>query len=177
MQALIRDNFRCVVTGAVDFSSTHHPNTQLKAELSALGQNYDILHTEVAHIFPSSTNKHISSEDNPPEYAANVWAFINRLADHKISEELDGFKIHCLENILTLAVHVHALFDSLALWFEELNMQHTYRVCGSTASVCKFPSTVTFKTNDPLHFPLPRPLYPAFHATCCKVIWDSGAAE
>ncbi|KAG1798704.1 hypothetical protein EV424DRAFT_1298278, partial [Suillus variegatus] len=86
-----------------------------------------------------------------------------------------------LKNILTLAVHVHALFDSLALWFEELdtsqNTQHMYRVCGSAASICKFPSTVTFKTNDPLHFPLPRPLYLAFHAACCKVVWDSGAAE
>jgi hypothetical protein len=37
----------------------------------------------------------------------------------KVTEELNGPDIHRLENVMTLDVGVHGLFDSLDIWLEE----------------------------------------------------------
>ncbi|KAG1827694.1 hypothetical protein EV424DRAFT_1598328 [Suillus variegatus] len=174
--ALARDNFHCVVTGAIDYVA-YHNNKQLTVE--ALAQELQVFHTEAVHIFPAFTNK---GEDNlKPEYAANEWTIVNHFAGHDISQELDGIQIHCLENILTLAIHVQPFFDRLALWFEEVDThqdtQHTYQVCGNPASICSFSPIVTFTTSDPLHLPLPSPYYLGIHAAFCKVANLSGATD
>lgn len=57
-QALARDNFHCVVTGAIDYVA-YHNNKQLTVE--ALAQELQVFHTEAVHIFPAFTNK---GEDN-----------------------------------------------------------------------------------------------------------------
>lgn len=33
-------------------------------------------------------------------------------------DELDGAKIHRIENVMTMDVGIHQLFDSLAIWLE-----------------------------------------------------------
>jgi hypothetical protein len=51
-------------------------------------------------------------------YAASVWA-VDRFGYKKLfSEELNGHKIHRLENVITLNHDVHILFDTLQLWLE-----------------------------------------------------------
>ncbi|KAG1843882.1 hypothetical protein F4604DRAFT_1596562 [Suillus subluteus] len=176
VHALVRDNFRCVVTGAVDFTACHYQR-QLVAEV--LDKKLSSFATKAAYIFPASANKGISSQDSlKHEYVVNAQTIGDHLAGYDVRQELDGIKIHCLEDILTLAVHVHAMFDRFDLWFEEMvDMQHTYRVCGYPPSIQLFPPTVTFTTDDPLHLPLPSPHYLGIHAACCKVAWLSGAKD
>ncbi|KAG1815097.1 uncharacterized protein BJ212DRAFT_1577643 [Suillus subaureus] len=179
VHALIRDKFRCVVTSAID-STAYHNQRQLVAE--ALDKNLSVFSTKAAYIFPASISKGISGEDNlKPEDVVNAQTIVNHLSGYDIKQELDDIKIHHLENILTLAVHVHAMFNRLDLWFEEMDthhdMQHTYQVCGDPQTIRALPPTVTFTTDDPLHLPLPSPHYLGIHAACCKVAWLSGAKD
>ncbi|KAG2367216.1 hypothetical protein BDR07DRAFT_342240 [Suillus spraguei] len=87
-----------------------------------------------------------------------------------------------LENISTLAAHVHALFDRLDLWLEEwytvartrTRIQHKYRVREDPASIRPFPPAVTFTSGESLSLPLPSPRYLDIPAACCNLAWLSG---
>lgn len=92
----------------------------LKAQVPAYG-----LHC--SHIFPDIVNKGV--EDDPSEetsktatakanYAASVWAVLERFGYTTLSEELNGKNIHRLDNILILDPVAHDHFDHLELWFE-----------------------------------------------------------
>lgn len=47
-----------------------------------------------------------------------MWAVMDRFGYKQIPSNLNGNKIHRLENVLTLDIGVHSLFDRLKLWFE-----------------------------------------------------------
>lgn len=47
---------------------------------------------------------------------AKAWDIIKCFGYPKIQEELKGFHIHSLRNILTLEPTMHSLFGSLELW-------------------------------------------------------------
>ena len=53
-------------------------------------------------------------------YASSVWAVLERFGYEKAFGELNGSGIHRLENILTLDLHVHRLFDTFRLWLESV---------------------------------------------------------
>jgi hypothetical protein len=96
--------------------------------------------TNFCHIFPPSTNWGFNPND-PAEkkvslfsfvicflsfnvlqkkYAGNVWAIVNTFRTIDILVELDGPKIHSLENGFTLDTSLHTAFDNLQLWFEHV---------------------------------------------------------
>jgi hypothetical protein len=43
---------------------------------------------------------------------------VERMGGILLPDELNGADIHRLENVLTLEMGVHAMFDCLGLWFE-----------------------------------------------------------
>ena len=47
-----------------------------------------------------------------------MWAVMDRFGYKRIPSDLNGNNVHRLENVLTLDVGVHCLFDELKLWFE-----------------------------------------------------------
>ena len=51
--------------------------------------------------------------------AEAFWAILKRFGYKDAHEELKGTKIYSLENVMTLAGSLHALFRSLDIWFEE----------------------------------------------------------
>jgi hypothetical protein len=59
-KALVRDGFRCVITGDYDYSSVFQ-NGELEQEM--LGATDFACTTECAHIFPESTNAKISGKN------------------------------------------------------------------------------------------------------------------
>jgi hypothetical protein len=59
-QALIRDDYRCVVTGNTDFYSKE--NIPRLAD-RCLHERVSPVFTQVAHIFPVSTNKRIATDE------------------------------------------------------------------------------------------------------------------
>lgn len=48
--------------------------------------------------------------------AATIWAFMDRF-DKALSDELNGLKVHRLENVMTLTHAFLFLFDQLKIWF------------------------------------------------------------
>lgn len=131
-KALVRDGFRCVVSGLPDMPSLK-VNEQLKEEMISEGR---FCTSECAHIFPVSTNMNISGNEQANKvrflptyksfylspgqlhYAASVWAVLDRFGYKKILTELNGSKIHSLKNVFTLSPDVHILFDTLQFWLE-----------------------------------------------------------
>ena len=41
-----------------------------------------------------------------------------------VANELNGDGVHHLENVMTLDVGIHMLFDSLSIWFEAMVWYH-----------------------------------------------------
>ncbi|KAF9233123.1 hypothetical protein BU15DRAFT_54322 [Melanogaster broomeanus] len=157
-KALRRDNFRCVVTGAVDVASASRDPALRQTGLP-------LRTTQCAHIFPQSTNTNISGDGSSKrDYAASMWAVMTRFGYGDLPRKLNGNNVHSLENILTLeggTIHEH--FDTLQLWFERTGLSA--------------PSTVQFTTPDPEEFPLPSPTYLHIHAAYAKVAKLSGAGD
>lgn len=52
------------------------------------------------------------------EYAATMWAVMDRFGGVLGVDELNGADIHRLENVMTMSYTIHKLFDSLQIWFE-----------------------------------------------------------
>ncbi|KZT06607.1 uncharacterized protein LAESUDRAFT_725698 [Laetiporus sulphureus 93-53] len=175
--ALIRDDFRCMVTGAVDRASARKYK---KVAEQAVGKR--ILKTECCHIFPESTNNLDGKVSDKVDYAAGVWTVLDMFGYREIREELEGSKIHRLENIMTLTTDIHDMMDCLELWFEEVkDKENCYRIQIRGPDPQLFmkggdiPSQVQFVAHHNL--PLPSPKYLRIHAACCRVAHLSGAAE
>ena len=58
------------------------------------------------------------------EYAASVWAVIERFGGLLITDELNGADIRRLENIITMDVNLHTKFDRLAILLEADSVRH-----------------------------------------------------
>ena len=119
-----------------------------------------------------------------------MWAILQRLGYSKVLEELNGSKIHRLENLITLGYDVHMYFDKLLIWFTPTvcvfsiffslsstegvmqTVSNKYRLeTGPAHAYLKrtLPEFVTFTTPDPEVFPVPSPTYLSIHATCAKI--------
>jgi len=53
------------------------------------------------------------------DYATSVSTVMDCFAGVKVTDELNGPNIHRLENVITLDVGVHGLFDNFFIWLEE----------------------------------------------------------
>lgn len=154
----------------------------LKAQVPAYG-----LHC--SHIFPDIVNKGV--EEDPSEetsktatakanYAASVWAVLERFGYTTLSEELDGKNIHRLDNILILDPVAHDHFDHLELWFEPVpGRKNTYYIKHSDVVYFhhNWKTEVTFTTPDPIQLTVPNPQLLELHAACARVARLSGAGE
>ncbi|KAF9240960.1 hypothetical protein BU15DRAFT_87516 [Melanogaster broomeanus] len=176
-KALRRDNFRCVITGAVDDASAER-DPELRQTALLLG----VTVTHCAHIFPESTNMNISGDGNNKvqrDYAASMWAVMTRFGYGDLPQKLNGSNIHSLENILTLDGNMHEYFDTLKLWFEPTDIPDKYNICWSEdwRRQVSGALSVQFTTPDPEELPLPSPTYLHIHAACAKVAKLSGAGD
>lgn len=131
VQALIRDNYRCVFTGHIDDTAY-----ETFAFLRSDGDNEDnhvlVNPTRCSHILPEATNLYTTSGVDADgggcevkslilgvqhQYAASVWTIMSRIGGVDVSE-LNGELIHRLENVMTMESAIHNLFDDLKIWFE-----------------------------------------------------------
>jgi hypothetical protein len=46
-----------------------------------------------------------------------MWAVMNRFGHEELPDELNGSKVHRLENVMTLVHGFHTYFDQLKIWF------------------------------------------------------------
>ncbi|KAG8919217.1 hypothetical protein FRC01_001407 [Tulasnella sp. 417] len=177
-----RDNYRCVVTGAYDGGTLQKERkSDPTFEPPAVPQ-----FTQVAHIFPDSSNQGLVGPDGSAskkaEYSATAWAVVERfgLVD-VLAESLNGPDIHRVENVLTMSLNAHELFDRLQLWFEATDVPNTYNLCSNDEANFGFlyplkSRQVTLTSTDQM-IPVPNSHYLKIHAACAKVAHLSGAAE
>ncbi|EJD53494.1 hypothetical protein AURDEDRAFT_52666, partial [Auricularia subglabra TFB-10046 SS5] len=168
-QALRRDNFRCVVTGAIDVCSSVKGHV-----VPQPGDATDF--TQAAHILPEALNTNIHPITNKRYNTAGIWTMIACFTqDLKLPDELQANKIHRLDNIMTLAGGVHSAFDALLLWFKPPSMPHAYQTHGRYPWIPGAARTISFAHTDAL--PAPNAKFLALHALTCEVAHMSGAAE
>ncbi|KZP12564.1 hypothetical protein FIBSPDRAFT_921823 [Athelia psychrophila] len=176
--ALRRDDYRCVVTGALDcdYIECLSPTDQ-----AALPITVTIRLTNACHIFPPFTNVDIEPEEEghpTTHYAGTVWGIVNHFGGVWIENELNGNQLHRLSNVMTMTTDLRTWFDELRLWFEEVpNTPATYTV-GATrlGYLMGVLPVVTFSTMDPA-LALPDKRYLKLHAVVCRVAWMSGATK
>ncbi|GBE87980.1 hypothetical protein SCP_1202060 [Sparassis crispa] len=185
---LVRDNYRCVVTGRYDAATDRSKYLEDKTFVPPT----PIAPTKLAHITAESTYSNIkggtslfSSDENcpsPRSYAASVWAVLDHfgkvgVVDHQLNEG----GMHRLQNVMTMSLDAHIFFNALEIWFKEIGADR-YRLCAQRDSVL---TVLGVDINNPViqlattdaGLPLPDPRLLSLHATCAKVAHLSGAGE
>jgi len=174
--ALIRDGYRCVVTGKYDAGS-YYEIRELEDKVRA-DSSLRVGATECAHIFAESTNSSIELGSAKREYAATMWAVMNRFGHEELPDELNGSKVHRLENVITMVSEFHTFFDQLKIWFVPTNEENRYKLESPDQTILRdYPQYVTFTTPDPVKYPVPSRTYLGIHAACAKVAHLSGAGQ
>ncbi|KAJ3731422.1 hypothetical protein DFJ43DRAFT_1132519 [Lentinula guzmanii] len=160
VKALIRDRYRCVITGIYDLSMRE---TQLT------------VHLKCAHIVPDSTYFDVE-QTKKKGYSASVLAVLKRFGYDV--ELIHSDKVHSLFNIMTLSYDVHDAFDRLELWLEATNQANRYRVLTASKFLVPggLPQFIEFTSSYP-KLPLPSPDLLALHAICAQVAHLSGAGQ
>ncbi|RXW12257.1 hypothetical protein EST38_g13599 [Candolleomyces aberdarensis] len=128
--------------------------------------------TELCHIFSASTSVNLENGDK------RTYAIAESFGYTTIQQDLNGEKIHRLENVMTMRVDIHRLFDGLLFWLVQTG-EDTYKVETFKPRVDRLCGgrEVKFTTENPEKLPVPSPQYLALHAACAKVAHLSGAAE
>ncbi|KAH9002540.1 hypothetical protein EDB86DRAFT_2847233 [Lactarius hatsudake] len=178
-QALVRDNFQCIVSGEYDVRSVKQ-NDDLRAAAYSFSPPR-AGKTQCAHIIPSSTNKNILDSNNKHEHASSFLAILSCFGYKGLPDRLTGKKIHSLDNVMTLELNMHDSFDQLDIWFEAVKGSPNTYTMKTTDPVflakCKAADRkITLTSGDP-RLPLPNPDYLEIHAACCRVAHLSGAGE
>ncbi|KAI0054413.1 hypothetical protein BV25DRAFT_1895666 [Artomyces pyxidatus] len=163
ISALLRDDFRCIVTRKRELS-----HWQPGGPAACL--------TRCCHIFAESTNQQFT-DANKLHNTTSIWTVLEMFGYESILDELAGAKVHCLQNILTMDITIHHLFDSMEFWFEATDIPHQYDVVSArevTFGGLGVPHSVKFCSSH-TDLPLPDPTYLRIHASCCRVAHTSGA--
>jgi hypothetical protein len=111
-RALIRDNWRCVVTGIIDCRAPAHIIAQL--DPTTVG-----VYTQCAHIIPEATYFGVepkSKENTKLDYSASILAVLKRFG-YDINK-FNGENVHSLTNVISVESNVHEAFNRLMLYFE-----------------------------------------------------------
>ncbi|CAE6435686.1 hypothetical protein ACGC1H_004653 [Rhizoctonia solani] len=157
--ALSRDNYRCVVSKAVELSYFYTPET---VEWNP-GDQW--LPTYASHIIPLAKSTKSSS-----------WQALERFAGFRL-DELYGDRISNLTNIVTLTYDIHSAFCRFLVWFEldkKNPKPNVYRFRKQLHSLPGPPdgTIVRLSTTDP-DLPMPQLKYILLHAALAKVFRDS----
>ncbi|KAJ7834816.1 hypothetical protein B0H14DRAFT_2797962 [Mycena olivaceomarginata] len=182
---LIRDGYRCVLTGAYDSDSCDkYPDLDARAT----AEQANVTNTQCAHIFSES-----AQDGDKAEYAASAMVILKMFGLTDKAESLVGGNVNKHFNTFTMAANLHYFFDHLKFWLEEvIGEPNTYDVCAAkpsffTRTVGPPHRRVTFKVdpdveaacranNKPVPA-LPSPTLLAIRAACSRVAHMSGAAE
>ncbi|KAJ1310148.1 hypothetical protein OPQ81_006893 [Rhizoctonia solani] len=157
--SLSRDNYRCVVSKAVELAYFYTPET---VEWNP-GDQW--LPTYASHVIPLAKSTKSSS-----------WQALERFAGFRL-EELYGDRISNLTNIITLSYDIHSAFCRFLVWFEldkKNPKPNVYRFRKQLHTLPGPPdgTIVRLSTTDP-DLPMPHVKYILLHAALAKVLRDS----
>ncbi|KAG6856425.1 hypothetical protein H0H87_004551 [Tephrocybe sp. NHM501043] len=180
--ALLRDGYKCTLSGLYDKSSVEKfpelDDTQRDDEITVF--------TQVAHIFSES------AQDGDQDYAGTVFAMLKMFGLENRARELYGAGVNGLHNVITMYMDFHMSFDQLRLWLEPVpGMANTYQICGPDSTKGFFtpfkpdrrvtftvePSAAEAAARQGKTLSLPDPCLLSLRAACSRVAHLSGAAE
>ncbi|RPD53322.1 hypothetical protein L227DRAFT_581433 [Lentinus tigrinus ALCF2SS1-6] len=177
-QALLRDDFRCIITRVPDIRFISFP-------LPPGTPRPD--YTECCHIFPALSGINAEDAVGDEQWIVSVWELLDRIGYGGLQKELSGANVNRLDNVMTLSSWMFGLFDSMEVWFEEMP---TKRDCYQIKLAPRFKDDyaglglsreVQFHhvlgDEEGLEAPLPNPAYLRLHAACCRIAHAAGAVE
>ncbi|CAE6426095.1 unnamed protein product [Rhizoctonia solani] len=171
-QALIRDNYRCMLTGAVD-------NNAVKFMPELLSEVVDtrtaVRVTGCCNILPQYGG--YDDMDGFNYQDTTLWPMIYSFGG--VSEnQLGEHGVHGLGNVLTLEYGIRSIFDGFDIWLEPTGeAENQYFIKGQEESDRRgLPERVTFSSSFP-GLELPNPHYLSVHAAFARVIKLSGASR
>ncbi|CAE6442687.1 unnamed protein product [Rhizoctonia solani] len=172
-QGLMRDNYRCMLSGAVDDDAVESL-PWLYAEVVA--NHAKVADTRCSLIVP----EHIACEDIAGSIntsTSNIQT-IPRLFGIANDFCPNQPAIFDLRNILTLEVGVQVCFKKFVIWLEPTGAvdNQYYIVRKEDYHYRDLPGVVTLSSTSP-DLPLPDPKYLAFHAACARILKFSGASD
>ncbi|EJU02791.1 hypothetical protein DACRYDRAFT_106847 [Dacryopinax primogenitus] len=174
VQTRKRDNYRCSLTGAVDFRA------KVKG-LAVPRPGERQFPTEVAHIIPKGLFTEMPDypkESDKREAVASVVAVLSHFSNPMLPD-LGGEQMNQPSNLLLMEANFHQLWDDLAIYLEPTGIANQYRLCKCDDSLVlgTIRTPVTFTTTDPATQPVLNPEFLRLHATCARVAHLSGAGE
>ncbi|KAG6814889.1 hypothetical protein H0H93_011845, partial [Arthromyces matolae] len=110
--ALLRDGYRCVVTGFFDAEVRNITNWR-----DIVGTTW-VIHTECAHIIPEGILTSIKNNPEKSKKTSHFGAIVQSIGYGDLLNEVNSAQIHQLDNVITLDRSVHDKFDRMELWFE-----------------------------------------------------------
>jgi len=188
--SLVRDGYRCLLTGFFDETSTEEDSKlydmciQLRAGASAVVPS---------RIWNKSTVQGVGRgngrEMDKTHDATTAISILKSFGLNDFVQSLAEDGADRLGNLLSLDPISHIYFDKLNLWFEYTEKPNRYRVCVARPShevylrKCGYLESddrgrlfVTFsRTHDSQEFPDPHLV--GLHAVCARVAHMSGATE
>ncbi|KAF5339670.1 hypothetical protein D9757_014857 [Collybiopsis confluens] len=173
IQALVRDQYRCVITARYDSAAADipglldHDNDPLRTGVSP---------THCAHIVPDSNYFNKDVHPDADDFAKSVSTVLRCLLTKlDVIDKLSGSHIHSLYNVMTMEMNVLDWFYRLELWFEATPTPNRYRIQTKNSFLRVPKEIITLKSSRPNLLPLPDPELLALHATAAKVAFSSGA--
>ncbi|CAE6363955.1 unnamed protein product [Rhizoctonia solani] len=164
-QALVRDNYRCMLSSAVDGGAVE-ALPALRAEV--INTRASVKVTGCYHIIPQCNGNTGTGESNCR--ATNVWPMAHLFGDIP-ENSLKGDRTYGLGNALTLERGIGCCFANLQIWLEPTGMaKHQYFIKRREEYNCReLPAVVTFSSTLS-DLELPDPQYLALHAAVSRVI-------
>ncbi|KAJ6261887.1 hypothetical protein Dda_2686 [Drechslerella dactyloides] len=177
-RVMLRDDFRCVVTGMISDHLEHEIPQERIAE-----QNLRFTAIECAHIIPHMLNE-LSSRLELSSEKQQTWQLLNFYSPN-LSETLKSEKIDEPQNALMLFNSAHNEFGKLRLWFTRVGETNddnraVYRVEAKSGrsisqSVWSKDPVVVFEAREGI--PLPSAYLLALHRALAIALTVSGAGE
>ncbi|CAE6481682.1 unnamed protein product, partial [Rhizoctonia solani] len=173
--ALVRDNYRCMLTGAID-ATTYDNRPALREQL---GNNPppDVDETECWHILPQYIISDIHSAQEKRIDCPAIFKVLERfggISHHELIEH----GLHHWSNLMTVQLDLRLNLNRFRVWLDPVKgLENTYTIGRRHPGLRPdLPPTITFTASDPT-LPLPDRRYLALHAACAKVAHLSGASE
>ncbi|KAK0217686.1 hypothetical protein EDD85DRAFT_1029431 [Armillaria nabsnona] len=179
--ALVRDNYRCILSGKVDTDSR-----VLGLATRAAGECVD--GTQLGHIFSQSMTEHIAGLTDAAQrklkWAVTASAVVERFAEISVPKELNQNNIHRAENTFTISAGLHMAFEGLMVSLHpiepddgNLNMYKIQTYPSYLKVDYGLPDQVTLTDATGGKIPLPNRRYFQLHDACAKIFHLSGAGD
>ncbi|KAM0256666.1 hypothetical protein ACHAQJ_004820 [Trichoderma viride] len=170
-ECLVRDGFRCTVSGLYD------RNSMIDGKFT-LPNGGRVAETQCAHILPFALRNFDGKNAREAENKAIIWWALHRYFP-ALKDKIDAGSINQIENVMTLSSDIHIVFGSykMALWPAEKDNVYSIRSIDGWPLPNVLPDqSVRFTSEDP-SIPLPDVEFLTCHCRVAEILRVSGIGQ